>query len=116
MSKRGFNPTELNKAIHSPIRLAIVSTLYSAGEESFTNLRKTVGATDGNLTTHISTLEKHGIIKVRKRFIAKKPRTSFRLTDKGREVFREYIDMMASMVSEFQEEKDAESQNNGGAT
>ncbi|MHC4663011.1 MAG: winged helix-turn-helix domain-containing protein [Planctomycetota bacterium] len=103
MSKTSFNPAELNKVIHSPIRLSIVSTLFTAGEESFTNLKKATGATDGNLTTHIATLEKHGIIKVRKRFVSRKPRTSFRLTDKGREVFREYINQMASMVKEFKE-------------
>lgn len=101
MKRPKFDPLNLDKAIHSPIRLGVVSTLYAVGEETFTNLKKAVGATDGNLTTHLGTLVEHGIIKMKKKFVNKKPRTTLKLTPKGRKVFQHYVKTMSDMVQEF---------------
>jgi DNA-binding HxlR family transcriptional regulator len=96
----GFDPGQLDRLIHAPVRLAAVSALYSGGEETFAALKKVTGATDGNLTAHLQVLEQHGVLKVRKRFVERRPCTSYRLTDKGRALFRGYVEMMARMVRE----------------
>lgn len=98
--KLSFDPCKLDKAIHSPVRLAVVAALQAGGEESFSNLKKVVGTTDGNLTIHMKVLEENGIVKVRKRFVDRRPRTTYRLTKKGRQVFRVYVACMARMVEE----------------
>lgn len=98
--KLAFDPTKLDKSIHSPVRLAVVAALHSGGEESFTNLRKLAGTTDGNLTIHMQVLEQNGIVKVRKRFVDRRPRTTYRLTRRGKQVFRDYVACMARMVEE----------------
>lgn len=99
-SASSFDPTKLDKAIHSPVRLAVVSALHSGGEESFSNLKRIVRTTDGNLTIHMQVLEQKGIVKVRKRFVQRKPRTSYRLTAKGKRIFLKYVACMAQMVEE----------------
>lgn len=99
--KLGFDPSQIDKVIHSPVRLGVVAALHAGGEESFSNLRKIVGTTDGNLTIHMKGLEDNGIVKVRKRFINRRPQTSYRLTAKGRKIFREYVECMAKMVAEY---------------
>jgi len=96
----GFDPNRLDKLIHSPIRLGIVAALHSGGEASFTQLRQITSATDGNLTIHLQTLETHGVVSMRKRFVDRRPRTSYRLTAKGRRLFGQYIECMARMVKE----------------
>ena len=103
----GFDPSRLDKLIHAPVRLAAVSALFSGAEETFTNLKKLTGATDGNLTVHMQVLEQHGIVKVRKRFVGRRPQTSYRLTAKGRQLFREYVAHMAKMVAEYTEDSQA---------
>lgn len=85
------------------MRLGVVAALHAGGEESFSNLKKIVGATDGNLTIHMGVLEEHGIVTVSKRFINRRPRTSYRLTAKGRRLFRDYVACMARMVEEHSE-------------
>ncbi len=99
--KLGFDPGKLDKVIHSPVRLAVVAALHAGGEESFSNLKKLVGATDGNLTIHMKVLEENRIVRVRKRFVDRRPRTTYRLTRKGRQVFRNYVACMASMVEQY---------------
>jgi DNA-binding HxlR family transcriptional regulator len=97
----GFEPGRLSRLIHSPVRLAAAAALYSGGEETFSQLKKLTGATDGNLTAHMQLLEQHGLVAVRKQFVGRRPQTSYRLTAKGRGVFRDYVTNMARMVEEY---------------
>jgi DNA-binding transcriptional ArsR family regulator len=90
----------VDKVIHSPVRLAVVAALHSGGEESFSNLKKVAGTTDGNLTIHMKVLEENGIVSVRKRFVRRRPLTTYRLTRKGRQAFRDYVGCMARMVEQ----------------
>ena len=82
---------DLDPLVHAPVRLAIMSSLVPVEEIEFTTLRDQIGATDGNLATHIGKLEKAGYVKVRKRFVRRKPRTLYRLTSKGRAAFDAYL-------------------------
>ena len=95
-----FDPSGLDRVIHSPVRLAAVAALHSGGEATFTDLKKLTGATDGNLTVHMQVLEGGGVVKVRKRFIGRKPQTSYQLTARGRTIFQSYVAQMALMVKE----------------
>lgn len=100
MSELRFDPSQLDKIIHSPIRLGILAALYSGGEECFTHLRKVVGATDGNLTIQMKHLEENGLIRVTKKFIDRRPRTTYRLTEKGKKAFRGYLSHMATLMKD----------------
>ena len=81
---------EIDKLIHEPARLKIMAQLYVVEEADFIFLMRQTGLTWGNLSSHMSKLEEAEYIEVRKEFIDKKPHTILRLTEKGRDAFREY--------------------------
>lgn len=96
--KGRFLPGHLDRIIHSPIRLGVIAALYSGGEESFTDLKKIVQATDGNLTIHLQLLEKNEMVRMRKRFMGRRPKTTYRITAKGRRAFKAYMACMESLM------------------
>lgn len=77
--------------LHSQLRLAVVSLLLSVEEADFSYLKDKTQVTSGNLSVQIDKLSEAGYIEVRKEIIGKKPRTSCRLTDKGRDALNEYV-------------------------
>ena len=81
----------------SKLRLMIVSGLIRQ-PLSFTALKQLTGATDGNLSVQISKLSDAGYIIVRKEFSGKKPLTTCELTPHGRDSFREYVEMLNSIL------------------
>lgn len=83
---------ELNPLLHSELRLGIMSILVSVDSADFVYLRTNTGATAGNLSVQIDKLQKAGYITVEKGFNGKMPRTMCRITDAGREAFREYVE------------------------
>ena len=93
-----MNPAELNKVIHERVRLAIMSALMTRGKLTFPELKEMLDLTDGNLSVHASILEKHGLISIVKDFEGKKPRTTFSITEEGRQQFREYIAELERML------------------
>jgi DNA-binding MarR family transcriptional regulator len=93
-----FDYQQLDDIIHSRIRLAVMSVLIGAEEAEFTFLRDKVNATDGNLSVHLKKLEEAGYIAVKKIFVDRKPQTNYKLTDKGRHAFEEYIKQLEKMI------------------
>ena len=93
-----FNYQQLDDIIHSRIRLAILSVLIAVDEVDFIFLREKVGATDGNLSTHLRKLEEAEYVQVQKQFVDKKPQTTYRLTLKGHKAFEEYVDRLEKMI------------------
>lgn len=91
---------QLDRAIHEKGRLAIMSALAAAPELSFTELRDTLGMTDGNLTTHIKTLQQEGYVAVAKSYQNRRPLTTCSLTKAGREAFAGYIDLLEKIVQQ----------------
>jgi len=89
---------QLDRAIHEKGRLAIMSALAATPEMSFTELRDTLGMTDGNLTTHIRTLQEQGYVSVAKSYQNRRPLTTCSLTNTGREAFGSYIDLLEKIV------------------
>ena len=81
---------EIDRLIHEPSRLRIMAQLYVVESADFTFLITQLGFTWGNLSSHLSKLEEAEYIEVEKEFLNKKPRTTIKLTAKGRNAFLEY--------------------------
>lgn len=91
----------LNKSIHQKARLGIMSILMASAEAEFNYLKERLNLTDGNLSSHLSLLEKEKFIKIRKKFIKKKPKTLCQITEKGRQAFKEYLDNLEKIIRSF---------------
>jgi len=89
---------QLDRVIHEKGRLAIMSMLAASPELSFTELRNALGMTDGNLTTHIRTLQEEGFVAVSKSFAKNRPLTTCSLTAAGKKAFATYIDLLEQIV------------------
>ena len=75
---------DLDRLIHEPGRLAILTILLSVKEADFVFLQRTTGLSKGNLSSHLTKLEDGGLIRIEKRFLNKKPNTSASLTALGK--------------------------------
>ena len=91
---------QIDRVIHEKGRLAIMSMLAASPELSFTELRDTLGMTDGNITTHIRTLQEAGYISVTKSFQNNRPLTTCALTAAGRKAFAHYINLLERVIQQ----------------
>jgi len=88
---------ELDKIIHAPARLRIMSALValgSADQLDFRTLGEMLDLTDGNLGAHLQTLEEAGYVKIEKSFVNRKPRTYARATARGRARFEGHVEAL----------------------
>ncbi|PSG86062.1 winged helix-turn-helix domain-containing protein [Aurantibacter aestuarii] len=88
----------INKVFDHRIRLGIMSVLMVNEKMDFTTLKELLGATDGNLASHTKALEKAEYILVEKRFIGKKPNTSYSATKLGQAAFKKHIDALEQLL------------------
>lgn len=91
---------QLDRTIHERGRLAIMSMLAATGELSFTELRDTLGMTDGNLTTHVRTLQEAGYVSIAKSYRNRRPLTTVSLTPGGRQAFASYVALLERIVKQ----------------
>jgi DNA-binding MarR family transcriptional regulator len=91
---------QLDRVIHEKGRLAIMSMLAASPELSFTEMRDTLKMTDGNLTTHIRTLQEAGYISITKSFQNNRPLTTCSLTSAGKKAFTSYINLLERIVQQ----------------
>ena len=89
---------ELNPVVHGKLRLALLSLLAGVEEADFTWLRARTGSTDGNLGAQLLKLEEAGYVKVKKRFVERKPQTLYRMTDAGRAALAEYVQALRQLL------------------
>ena len=82
--------TELDRLIHEPARLLIVTILASVVSADFLFLQRETGLTKGNLSAHLSRLEEAGYVKIEKTFRGKLPLTICKLTTPGKKALTEY--------------------------
>jgi DNA-binding MarR family transcriptional regulator len=82
--------SSLDRLVHEPARLAILTALSSCRTADFLYLRSLTGLTSGNLSQHLGKLERGGLIAVEKAFKGKVPHTSIELTPQGRETIRRH--------------------------
>jgi len=93
-----FDINNLNKIFESRIRLGVMSVLSVNDSIDFNTLKSLLKVTDGNLASHISALEKYNYIEVRKEFVGKKPRTTYRITDVGRIAVAQHLSFLEDLI------------------
>lgn len=104
MSSPDINPLDdVDRLIHEPARLKLMALLYVLDSADFTFLMGQTGMTWGNLSTHMSKLEKAEYIEVVKTFKGKRPNTMLRLTDAGRDAFNTYRQQMQQLFDDLPE-------------
>jgi DNA-binding HxlR family transcriptional regulator len=91
--------SKLNKAFENRIRLGIMSVLVVNDWVDFNTLKELLETTDGNLASHLKALETKELVEMRKQFIGRKPRTSYRVTHTGRELFKEHIKALENLIN-----------------
>jgi DNA-binding MarR family transcriptional regulator len=91
---------QLDRVIHEKGRLAIMSLLAASPELAFTELRDTLEMTDGNVTTHIRTLQEAGYLAVAKSYQNNRPLTTCSLTAAGRKAFADYIALLEQIIQQ----------------
>lgn len=96
--KKDFNYKQIDDIIHSRIRLAIMAILLNVEHAEFIFLKKQINTTDGNLSIHLKKLEDAGYIAVDKFFINRKPVSSYKITNRGREAFEVYIQRLDNFI------------------
>ena len=87
-----FQP--LDPLLHAELRLAVMSLLISADEAEFPYIKEQTGATSGNLSVQIDKLSTAGYIEIEKTFKGKRPCTICRITQKGRQAFKQYVEAL----------------------
>jgi len=80
----------LDRLVHDPARLAILTALSACERADFLFLQRITGLSKGNLSSHLSKLEEAGLVEIEKRFVAKKTQTLVRLSDSGRGAVESY--------------------------
>jgi DNA-binding HxlR family transcriptional regulator len=76
---------ELDSVVHAPLRLAILTVLSTIDQADFNYLKEVTGSSDGNLSIHLRKLETAGYLKSKKRFVSRKPQTTYRMTASGKQ-------------------------------
>jgi DNA-binding MarR family transcriptional regulator len=89
---------ELDRLIHERLRLGIVSALAVNDSLSFSDLKKLMNTTDGNLSVHARKLEEADYIACTKSFEGRMPKTQYRLTATGRRALERYLDHMEALI------------------
>lgn len=93
------NPiSNLQKVFESRIRLGIMSALMVNDTLDFNALKDLLELTDGNLASHLKALEQQGIILVSKQFVGRKPSTTYRATDHGKNLFRQHLAALEELI------------------
>ena len=88
----------LNKAFESRVRLGIMAVLAVNDWVDHSTLKELLSVTDGNLASHLNALEQLKFIQMRKRFIGKRPNTSYRSTVAGMNAFKRHIDAIGGLI------------------
>ena len=98
MSEEVFQElTELDKLVHEPARLALLTALAACRKADFMYLRRLTGLTQGNLSSHLVTLEGGGLVRIEKRFVERRPNTTVALTGAGRRAVERHWEQLADL-------------------
>ncbi len=97
------NPIEnLNKIFDSRIRLGIMSALMVNDSINFNDLKQLIQVTDGNLASHLKTLEESIYLKVQKGFIGRKTNTTYQVTRAGEKAFKTHLQALEQMIKSLE--------------
>ncbi len=81
---------DLDRLIHEPARLVLISILYTVDSADFLYLMRETGLTRGNLSSHLARLEEGGYVAIEKTYKHKTPMTILHITDAGRDAYKKY--------------------------
>jgi DNA-binding MarR family transcriptional regulator len=87
--------------LHQAVRSKLISLLISNEELPFKALKEYLEVTDGNLSTHLSKLEKAEYVRIQKIFEGKRPKTVVHITEVGKDAFRKYIEELKNFIEEY---------------
>jgi DNA-binding MarR family transcriptional regulator len=96
-------PAELDPLIHERLRLGILSALTVQESLSFTELRDLLQTTDGNLSVQARRLEEAGYVSCDKHFEARKPRSTYRLSPRGRTALEQYLETLSELLPDIEQ-------------
>ena len=94
-------PSDLDQLIHERLRLGIVCALAVHDSLNFTELRDLLQTTDGNLSVQARRLEEAGYVMCAKRFEGRKPKTTYKLTARGRTALDDYLEVLSEMLPDL---------------
>ena len=92
------NVTQLDRIIHEPVRLGIVSALAVNSEMTFNELKELLKTTDGNLSVHARKLEESDYVLCEKQFEGRVPKTTYSLTTQGKRALESYLNHMEALI------------------
>ncbi|MFF5288563.1 winged helix-turn-helix domain-containing protein [Paractinoplanes globisporus] len=90
---------EFDELIHAPTRLSLVSLLAATEWADFKYLRDAADLSDSALSKQLTTLEDAGYVDIRKTFVGRRPRTSARLSARGRQAFEAHVAALQEIVA-----------------
>lgn len=90
---------ELDPLLHSELRLAIMSILITVAEADFVYIKEQTKATAGNISVQIEKLKEAGYIEVERGFLGKRTRTVCKVTPKGSQAFKEYVEALKGYLN-----------------
>jgi DNA-binding MarR family transcriptional regulator len=93
---------QLNKVFDSRIRIGIMSALMVNDSLNFNDLKTLIDVTDGNLATHLKTLEENKYMEVKKGFIGRKTNTTYSITRAGEKAFRAHLDALEQIIKNLE--------------
>ncbi len=88
----------LDSAVHGPIRLGVLTVLQTDGPLDFTTLKKRLDVADGAMGIHLRKLEDIGYIACKKSFVGRRPKSTYRITAKGRRSLLNYLEAMQQVI------------------
>ena len=91
----------LDRLIHERLRLGIISALAANESLTFSDLKRLMNTTDGNLSVHARKLEEAGYISCSKFFEGRLPKTEYKLTAAGRSALENYLSHMESLIKQM---------------
>ena len=94
---------EFDKLVHQPTRLQLFAYLYRHEESTFSELKEALYVTEGNLSSHLQTMEEADAIAVEKQFVDRRPQTTYELTEEGRSKFEEHVETLEALLGALED-------------
>lgn len=91
----------INDIFAPKARLGVMTVLAMNDEADFSTLKKQLDLSDGNLGAHMNVLEKAGYVEVRKAFVERRPKTTYKLTEAGRKAFSEHLKQLEIIIKKM---------------
>jgi DNA-binding PadR family transcriptional regulator len=90
----------IDTVVNGPIRLGVLTALQIDGALDFTTLKRRLDASDGVIGSHLVKLEEAGYIRAQKRFVGRRPNTTYRITATGRRALATYLAAMQKVIDD----------------